>query len=1304
MMMQINNINGTYTVFLMDEKKDLYNVDNYSDEDLYEMLDMNHPSDRELETKILLTIDKYDEIKGDEAKKIKQFFEKVYDRFFDPEEEEENNEESVIEGMQSKEGEEKARQTDYNNALGEAVQTDRSESDRDLVQTTTLTYSASQLNPILKETQKRILQLDSQFRNYSNYPSPTNYLINLSERLHNVVSMRLHSVSIPYTWYNVSNVYNANYFSLKGNVDGIKGVYDLKFDISAGAYNTMQLIDAVNQSITSVASGNTDIDFGTTGITYDEETSKVTLTLDIQQVYNETNFYLYFNYLTSTFESDASRCKSIPSFMGYANMVIPKYLNTNFVQSQSITSVPNAYSLESIYSNYQYSLNATGKICPANNITYNAFDPNISFYLAINNDGYDDSANVVIGNNYFDIISFDGPNPYSTAADTSSNVIEKFRVTFGDVSGLYSRGTLLGQINGALLSNQFLSSNASLNQYDISYALLDGSYNTLQRYQLRTRLNRETSVKKKNSKQIIVFPDETNVVNNLDQSTRNQYWQGPIWTGINSCFMFDESDKFLQPNAIRAEVSPINTYYDVSTNPTLTLECTKTGYSNNYNNRRIEISKSSDAGYNNGYLLNDLIGVYGYGDTYESSEINTKLNNIRDLDDNTINNGFVKSRSFYDIGSRSCRMQFDILTYFDETDYSFDLTNSFFYATGSGITPLGVADASYAWRANVNVGSGYTDGTTNDQAFGGSATTINVPSGTLQIGTVSYENTPKNLIVGSFTWNYTNGFVVNGNNDRIVVSPTSNGISTLSPYTIYFKHGTYRTPELFENMINATFSKIQGITDASGTALNGLRMVNSALDFTSNNNWNLKIQVDNRLTAGDYKVVFADSGTSYSNEWIDTNGNVRYYLNTDPETIESSGNVLQNTSTGNAITGTLWDAYLGFTNAEYNLGSDISSNVIEIVSSRDVMFDVSKVMQVYEENVEKIDVSSNTVIERKNNILTFTPQTNVKGLIDANGVKKIEIELAGGLYPLYYLYNEINTKLNIADSQSENSVIYSFFDSEGLETTVIQTNINKVYTAQDYLLEFYNAEEAATQNIKNVTNDSFAAITYDVTLGWQLGFRAAPEVNLSITDVSNNYYSTNYSYSLDTSTNIITMLGNTTLDLYLYKNLYLILNDFTQNHLNDGLVTGVRDNPLASRPKYSSNATKVCNPETNRNQASIFNATEPGMGLTENQLYAANAISEDNYVRQTTRVFSDPPYVKDMFGLIPIKVSSLSQGQVFTEFGGMLQDNRRDYFGPVNVEKLEIKLLNDHGDVVDLNGANWSFSIIFEYLYNLKGI
>ena len=530
---------------MKEKKQDLYDITKYSDNELYEMLDLNNPTDRELEAKILSVIDQYSHVEGTNATQIKSFFEDVYSHFFESDD--------IIEGMTTNDNYENPNVGEIDDRKGVTGNDELSfegEKNQQLVQTTTLDYGASTLNPLLKETQKRVLQLDSQFRNYETYPSSTDYIINLSETLNNVVSLRLHSVSIPYTWYNISNVYNANYFQLLGNVDGIRGVYDLSFGIVAGSYNVTQLIDAINESVQTVASENTDIDFGTTGVSYNPETSKLSLTLDLQQVYNETNFYLYFNEFTNTFnETEAN--KSIPGFMGYGNLVIPKYISSNIDLNgniEGIKSVPNAYPMESIYSNYEYSYNATGKVnTDLSNITYNQFNPNASFYVVIN-----DPSNNVVGNNYFTIYNYYGPSIYSTHHDTSSNILESYQIEFGDVSGLYTRPTLLEAINRALLQNEFLGINTSLNQYDISYSNTDNSVTTLQRYQLRTLLNRETTKKKRNAKQVIIFPDENNVLNNLPQNIRNQYWQGPLWTGANSCFMFDESTIFTQPNSIRA--------------------------------------------------------------------------------------------------------------------------------------------------------------------------------------------------------------------------------------------------------------------------------------------------------------------------------------------------------------------------------------------------------------------------------------------------------------------------------------------------------------------------------------------------------------------------------------------------------------------------------------------------------------------------------------------------------------------------------------------------------------------------------
>jgi len=42
----------------------------------------------------------------------------------------------------------------------------------------------------------------------------------------------------------------------------------------------------------------------------------------------------------------------------------------------------------------------------------------------------------------------------------------------------------------------------------------------------------------------------------------------------------------------------------------------------------------------------------------------------------------------------------------------------------------------------------------------------------------------------------------------------------------------------------------------------------------------------------------------------------------------------------------------------------------------------------------------------------------------------------------------------------------------------------------------------------------------------------------------------------------------------------------------------------------------------------------------------------------------------------------------------------REYFGPVNIERLRITLVDDLGRVIDLNNMDWSFSLMFECVYS----
>jgi len=42
----------------------------------------------------------------------------------------------------------------------------------------------------------------------------------------------------------------------------------------------------------------------------------------------------------------------------------------------------------------------------------------------------------------------------------------------------------------------------------------------------------------------------------------------------------------------------------------------------------------------------------------------------------------------------------------------------------------------------------------------------------------------------------------------------------------------------------------------------------------------------------------------------------------------------------------------------------------------------------------------------------------------------------------------------------------------------------------------------------------------------------------------------------------------------------------------------------------------------------------------------------------------------------------------------------REYFGPVDIQRMRITLVDDFGRVMDLNNMDWSFALMFECVYN----
>ena len=339
----------------------------------------------------------------------------------------------------------------------------------------------------------------------------------------------------------------------------------------------------------------------------------------------------------------------------------------------------------------------------------------------------------------------------------------------------------------------------------------------------------------------------------------------------------------------------------------------------------------------------------------------------------------------------------------------------------------------------------------------------------------------------------------------------------------------------------------------------------------------------------------------------------------------------------------------------------------------------------------------------KNEKIIFRPKPNVTGgvYIPNRTDNDITLQIVDGSYNVANMIAHINQLIG------ENPLLQGSLFSTTTESSLLKVslNINKVYTTKDYRIVFYD--------VFSFTNCSTASSSYrnataDTTLGYIMGFKELVEYKLTSDNVAPSgvfltpdLLPTNNKYTFENTLNesgllintLITLAGDSVLNIYLYNYFMIILEDFNQNHLNDGLVTVSKRDTSVTLPSYANRKNyRGCQPSQ---------PITPINRLTEKQIYSVEQIMA---TQNKSRDFLNAgPFIKDMFALLPIKASGVEPGTVYVEFGGTLQQQERVYFGPVNINRLMVKLVNDKGDVVDLNGANWSFQLVCEQLYQKGG-
>jgi hypothetical protein len=269
----------------------------------------------------------------------------------------------------------------------------------------------------------------------------------------------------------------------------------------------------------------------------------------------------------------------------------------------------------------------------------------------------------------------------------------------------------------------------------------------------------------------------------------------------------------------------------------------------------------------------------------------------------------------------------------------------------------------------------------------------------------------------------------------------------------------------------------------------------------------------------------------------------------------------------------------------------------------------------------------------------------------------------------------------------------------------INTSKYKFTVSTNTIITFFDFTAKLQCYVNCVNNTNYL----NQTLGWLMGYRVPYE---TVDPIGN------------TASSVLDLIGT--------KYLILVIDDYNQNHVNNSLVSITEYSANLKIPEYYSpdlpttclNATtsNISQIVTDANIESLLDnqgaITDNGLliagkynanytktaivlpsaprTLTQAQIYTINEINKNQNI---TNFRYKAPTTPDILAIIPVKTSNISTGSVLVELSGSLQDNIRTYFGPVNIERMAVKLLNDKGYVLDLNGLDWAVTLITDCLY-----
>jgi hypothetical protein len=294
---------------------------------------------------------------------------------------------------------------------------------------------------------------------------------------------------------------------------------------------------------------------------------------------------------------------------------------------------------------------------------------------------------------------------------------------------------------------------------------------------------------------------------------------------------------------------------------------------------------------------------------------------------------------------------------------------------------------------------------------------------------------------------------------------------------------------------------------------------------------------------------------------------------------------------------------------------------------------------------------------------------------------KYPVVIDEGNYTTVSLYTEVQNKINNhPDLQTMLSVTPTYNANTGKLTLTFTPLDQDIFNVQLLWLD-------ATGTIPSMLNNR-----NNGNLGWLLGYRIPIVTCQRILQDDETYT------FVATATSLVDASGT--------KYIILSLEDYKTNRLNRSIVA-VNNTPKTpiALPTYFSEDI----PQYRTSPTGIHVLPSNPRNLTSKQLYTINAISDQ--ILPQNRIIGHES--SNAFAKIAVKRTDWAKtgaggitetvdgvpGKLFVENGGPLALQMREYFGPVDLVNLSVALYDDKGNLLGLNGMEWSFSLIVKCIY-----